>query len=129
MKIIRYQDRAGQTGYAAQQTDGSALKLAGDIYQSPKLTDEKADVAKLLAPIQPSGIICIGAEVGGVRGALARSLTGAPVAIGDAAAASAFEAFAAAWLPTIGGLGAELENDGAAMIAAAVAYVLSDRLR
>ena len=60
MKIIRYQDRTGQTGYAAQQTDGSALKLAGDIYQSPKATGEKAEVAKLLAPIQPTSIICIG---------------------------------------------------------------------
>ncbi len=60
MKIIRYQDRAGQTSCAAQQADGSALKLTGDIYQSPRLTSEKADVAKLLAPIQPSSIICIG---------------------------------------------------------------------
>ncbi len=60
MKIIRYQDRAGNIGYAAQQSDGSALKLTGDIYHSPKLTTEKADVAKLLAPIQPSSIICIG---------------------------------------------------------------------
>ncbi len=60
MKIIRYQDKQGSVGYAAQQADGSALKLTGDIYGSPKLTTEKADVAKLLAPVQPSSIICIG---------------------------------------------------------------------
>ncbi len=60
MKIIRYQDRQGSTGYAAQQSDGAALKLAGDIYHAPKLTNEKADVTKLLAPVQPSSIICIG---------------------------------------------------------------------
>ena len=60
MKIIRYQDRAGQTGYAALQPDGSALKLEGDIYQSPKVSGQKVDVARLLAPIQPSAIICIG---------------------------------------------------------------------
>ncbi|HXI71708.1 MAG TPA: fumarylacetoacetate hydrolase family protein [Verrucomicrobiae bacterium] len=60
MKIIRYQDRKGITGHAAQQSDGTALKLAGDLHQSPKLTTEKADVTKLLAPIQPSSIICIG---------------------------------------------------------------------
>ena len=60
MKIIRYQDRAGHIGHAAQQEDGSNLKLAGDIYQSPKTTAEKADIAKLLAPIQPAAIICIG---------------------------------------------------------------------
>ena len=50
----------GNICHAAQQSDGTALKLAGDIYQSPKLTTEKADVTKLLAPIQPSSIICIG---------------------------------------------------------------------
>ncbi|HEV2693457.1 MAG TPA: fumarylacetoacetate hydrolase family protein [Verrucomicrobiae bacterium] len=60
MKIIRYQDKHGGIAYAAQQTDGTALKLAGDIYHSPTVTAEKADTAKLLAPIQPSSIICIG---------------------------------------------------------------------
>jgi len=60
MKIIRYQDKQGGIAYAAQQADGTALKLAGDIYHSPALQNEKAEVAKLLAPIQPSSIICIG---------------------------------------------------------------------
>jgi len=60
MRIIRYQDTRGQTGYAAQQADGSALKLDGDLLGSPKLTQDKADVAKLLAPVQPTDIICIG---------------------------------------------------------------------
>jgi len=60
MKIIRYQNQQGETGFAAQQADGTALQLAGDIYHSPKLTHEKADVARLLAPVQPSAIICIG---------------------------------------------------------------------
>jgi 2-keto-4-pentenoate hydratase/2-oxohepta-3-ene-1,7-dioic acid hydratase in catechol pathway len=60
MKIIRYQDKSGTVGYAAQQPDGSALKLTGDIYNSPKSSNDKADVAKLLAPVQPSSIICIG---------------------------------------------------------------------
>ncbi|HEY4414158.1 MAG TPA: fumarylacetoacetate hydrolase family protein [Verrucomicrobiae bacterium] len=60
MKIIRYQDAAGGIGYAAQSADGSALKLAGDIYDSPRLTTEKAEVVRLLAPIVPRSIICIG---------------------------------------------------------------------
>jgi len=60
MRIIRYQDKKGGIAYAAQQADGTALKLTGDIYDSPKVTAEKAEVAKLLAPIQPSSIICIG---------------------------------------------------------------------
>jgi 2-keto-4-pentenoate hydratase/2-oxohepta-3-ene-1,7-dioic acid hydratase in catechol pathway len=60
MKIIRYQDSHGAIGYAAQQADGSALKLAGDIFNSPKVTTEKAHVAKLLAPVAPPNILCIG---------------------------------------------------------------------
>jgi 2-keto-4-pentenoate hydratase/2-oxohepta-3-ene-1,7-dioic acid hydratase in catechol pathway len=60
MKIIRYQDSRGGTGYAAQQKDGTALKLAGDIYQSYEVTDKQAEVTKLLAPVQPTAIICIG---------------------------------------------------------------------
>src|SRR5256885_454556 len=60
MKIIRYQDRQGEPGYAARQTDGTDLKLTGNIFDSPKMTTEKVNVAKLLAPIQPSSIICIG---------------------------------------------------------------------
>ena len=60
MKIIRYTDRKGNIGYAARQNDGSALKLKGDIYAAPQITPEKADVAKVLAPIQPGTILCIG---------------------------------------------------------------------
>jgi len=60
MKIIRYHDQQAKTGYAAQQPDGSALKLAGDILGSPKITSEKVEVAKLLAPVQPTSILCIG---------------------------------------------------------------------
>jgi 2-keto-4-pentenoate hydratase/2-oxohepta-3-ene-1,7-dioic acid hydratase in catechol pathway len=60
VKIIRYLNQQGEAGFAAQQADGSALKITGDIYNSPQTTTEPADVAKLLAPIQPSSIICIG---------------------------------------------------------------------
>lgn len=60
MKIIRYQDSRGDIGHAAWQPDGTALKLAGNILASLKVTNEKADIAKLLAPIEPTAIICIG---------------------------------------------------------------------
>lgn len=60
MKIIRYQDQQGQAGYAAKQPDGTALKLTGDILDSPGIISEKINVAKLLAPVKPSSIICIG---------------------------------------------------------------------
>ncbi len=60
MKIIRYEDNKGNMGYAAQQRDGSALKLNGYLFSTPHPTPEKAQVARLLAPLQPAAIICIG---------------------------------------------------------------------
>lgn len=60
MKIIRYEDNKGNINFAAQQRDGSAFKLNGYVFSSPQVTSEKALVAKLLAPIQPAAIICIG---------------------------------------------------------------------
>ena len=60
MKIIRCQDRKGSIVQAVQQADGSVLKLAGGIFGPFEVTPEKVDVAKLLAPIPPSSIICIG---------------------------------------------------------------------
>ena len=60
MKIIRFQDSSGVTHYGSQQADGSALIIEGDIFGSFKVTDRKADVKKLLAPVQPTIILCIG---------------------------------------------------------------------
>jgi 2-keto-4-pentenoate hydratase/2-oxohepta-3-ene-1,7-dioic acid hydratase in catechol pathway len=60
MKIIRYQDASGTTGFAALQADGSHLALEGDIYDSPRLTSRKVSPVKLLAPVEPKAILCIG---------------------------------------------------------------------
>lgn len=60
MQIIRYQDPMGGVHYAAQLPDGSALKIAGDIFGAFEVTKEHARVGKLLAPLTPSSIICIG---------------------------------------------------------------------
>jgi len=55
MKIIRYLDSQGQTGYAADNR-----KLCGDIFGAFSITDEPADVRKLLAPVAPAALLCIG---------------------------------------------------------------------
>lgn len=60
MKILRYRDSAGAVAYAARQADGTALRLAGDPFDSPSVTTEPADVATLLAPVQPAAILCVG---------------------------------------------------------------------
>ena len=60
MKIIRYSDSSGQIYHASQQTDGSALVIDGDIFGTYIVSDRKADVAKLLAPVEPRAILCVG---------------------------------------------------------------------
>jgi len=60
MKIIRYLDPKGQTHYGAEQADGSARRITGDIYAQYAVTAERAEVAKLLAPVAPTQILCIG---------------------------------------------------------------------
>lgn len=60
MKIIRYSDSQGKIRHAAQQADGSALVINGDIFGEHRITQQKADVVKLLAPVQPVAIVCIG---------------------------------------------------------------------
>src|SRR5882757_6501557 len=60
MKIIRYLDRAGLIHYGSEQPDGSALRLDGDVYGEYRVTADRAHVAKLLAPIAPAQILCIG---------------------------------------------------------------------
>jgi 2-keto-4-pentenoate hydratase/2-oxohepta-3-ene-1,7-dioic acid hydratase in catechol pathway len=60
MKIIRYSDSEDRVRHAAQQKDGSALDISGDIYSDFEVTDVTAQVHKLLAPVAPTSILGIG---------------------------------------------------------------------
>ncbi len=60
MKIIRHLDSQNEIRYAAQQPDGMAHKIDGDIFGVFAKTSEPADVRKLLAPVVPAAILCIG---------------------------------------------------------------------
>ena len=60
MKLIRYQDTTGSIHHAALQPNGSALQVRGNIYGDFQVTSEPAQVAKLLAPIEASAVVCIG---------------------------------------------------------------------
>ena len=60
MKIVRYQNSTGLIEFGSQDASGKIFKLRGDIFASPKVTSEPAQVAKLLAPIAPVSILCIG---------------------------------------------------------------------
>jgi ethanolamine utilization microcompartment shell protein EutS len=60
MHIIRYQDPQAAVLFGSQKPDGSALRCDGDLYGGLRETGEAAQVAELLAPLQPSQILCIG---------------------------------------------------------------------
>ncbi|MGH7214310.1 MAG: fumarylacetoacetate hydrolase family protein [Tepidisphaeraceae bacterium] len=60
MRIIRYLDSSGQPRHAAQQPDGSAREITGDIFGQHQITTRLADAKKLLAPVAPAAILCIG---------------------------------------------------------------------
>ena len=60
MKIIRYQSPTGEIGYAQEHADGSATKLRGALLDTLQPTGETAPVAKVLAPLEPTALLCIG---------------------------------------------------------------------
>jgi 2-keto-4-pentenoate hydratase/2-oxohepta-3-ene-1,7-dioic acid hydratase in catechol pathway len=60
MKIIRYRDPAGQTHFGRRHDDGRVTRFEGDLYGALHDTGAAAQVATLLAPVEPRDIICIG---------------------------------------------------------------------
>ena len=60
MKLIRHQDTSGSIHHAALKPDGSARRIEGDIFSDFRVTDEIVTPHKLLAPLAPTAIFCIG---------------------------------------------------------------------
>jgi len=60
MKIVRYRDRDRRTHYGSESPGGSILRIDGDIFGDWSATDTPAEVDKLLAPVAPSQIFCVG---------------------------------------------------------------------
>ena len=60
MRIIRFLNAAGEVQLGSQQEDGSALEIEGDLFENYQVTDRVASVHKLLAPLVPTTIYCIG---------------------------------------------------------------------
>ena len=60
MKIIRHQTSNGLIQHAALQADGTALRIDGDLFGNYSVTGQAVKLGKLLAPIQPTAIFCIG---------------------------------------------------------------------
>jgi 2-keto-4-pentenoate hydratase/2-oxohepta-3-ene-1,7-dioic acid hydratase in catechol pathway len=60
MRIIRFIDSGGEVRLGEADGEGHARVITGDLYGDIELTDERATVSKLLAPVVPACIYCIG---------------------------------------------------------------------
>lgn len=60
MKIIRFKDYKGNTCYGTDYDGRSANILSGDPLGGVVKTDDRVEVKKILAPIDPVNILCIG---------------------------------------------------------------------
>lgn len=60
MKIIRYQSEKKEIKYAILQPDGSACEIKGDIFSQFENTGKTVKPHKLLAPVVPVNLLCIG---------------------------------------------------------------------
>ncbi len=60
MKIVRYQNSSNRIEHGALDSSGKVFAISGDIYDQYQVTDQLANVDKLLAPIQPTTIFGIG---------------------------------------------------------------------
>lgn len=60
MKIVRYREKSGSPVWAALHADGTAHRIEGDLYGEWRVTDEIVHPGELLAPVQPTAILCIG---------------------------------------------------------------------
>lgn len=59
MKIVRFVDSSDKTGYGAQH-DSGVTRIDGCIFGEFSDTGESVEVKKLLAPVEPKAIPCIG---------------------------------------------------------------------
>ena len=60
MKLIRYQTKQGETRYGSLQPDGNAREISGDIFGTFEVMAKTVQPHKLLAPIAPTNLMCIG---------------------------------------------------------------------
>ena len=60
MRIIRFEDQSGNVQLGSQQQDGSVTLVEGCLLGDFHDTGQAAEVGKLLSPIAPTDILCIG---------------------------------------------------------------------
>lgn len=60
MRILRYQNSAGQIGYGIEHADGKVTRAEGNPFEGIKDSGKVDNVVKRLSPIEPKAILCIG---------------------------------------------------------------------
>ena len=60
MALFRYADPEGVVHHALLHGDGSRERLEGDLFSVQRPSGEPARMARLLAPLEPRAILCIG---------------------------------------------------------------------
>lgn len=60
MKIVRFLDAQGRMHFGVPDDNGHAEVISGDILGDFTITPRRLAVTKLLAPVQPTAIFCIG---------------------------------------------------------------------
>jgi len=60
MKIIRYLDTSGRIRHGVSRGGDTVARIDGDLFGGWKLSDSTDRVHKLLAPLQPAAVFCIG---------------------------------------------------------------------
>ncbi len=60
MKILRFEDGSGTVQHGVQQADGSVTRINGDLLGEVEDSGQVIEVGKLLAPVVPTDILCIG---------------------------------------------------------------------
>lgn len=60
MRIVRFSDENNQECYGYDYQEGTAVLLIGRLFEKMENTGRRVRVKKLLAPLQPAAILCIG---------------------------------------------------------------------
>ncbi len=60
MRIVRFEDAEGVVGFGVERGDGEVLELEGDVFGECSAGERGVEVARLLAPVVPPAVFCIG---------------------------------------------------------------------
>ena len=60
MRIVRFHDPDGKEHYGERADADTARLIEGDLFAEHRVTNRTASIGKLLAPVRPTSILCIG---------------------------------------------------------------------